>query len=142
MGKTWTLGEAQAQVGRLGSMLGQAREAALRASELDGEMQELSQRIFLSGGMHVDVAAAARRRAERDKAASEAQAAIAAIEEAGVRVVENEAGALEFPCLAEGRTVLLCWAMGDDEIERWREDEEDSEERELGDGLFGRERPN
>ena len=36
-------------------------------------MQQLSHRIFLSGGMHVDVSAAARRRAEREKAVQEAK---------------------------------------------------------------------
>ena len=142
LSKTFTLDEAQTVLPVLAALLGRAREAAARAAEYDQEMQELSQRIFLSGGLHVDVATAARRRAEREKAAGEVQSTIAEIEEIGARVVEGEAGALELPCLADGRVVLLCWALGEEAIERWREDEDGAAERELGDGLFGRERPN
>jgi hypothetical protein len=142
LGKTFTLDEAQTSLPVLAALLGRAREAAGRAAQYDGEMQELSQRIFLSGGMHVDVAAAARRRAEREKAAGEVQSTLAEIEQIGARVVENETGALELPCLAEGRVVLLCWSLGEETIERWREDEDGSPEREIGDGLFGRERLN
>ncbi len=134
--------EAQTVLPVLAALLGRAREAAGRAAQCDQEMQELSQRIFLSGGLHVDVGAAARRRAEREKAAGEVQSSIAEIEEIGARVVEGTAGALELPCLAEGRVVLLCWALGEETIKRWREDEEGSPERDMGEGLFGRERPN
>ena len=63
--KTFTLEEARTLLPVLGALLRRAREAALRAGGLEGEMQELSQRIFLAGGLHVDVAEAARRRAER-----------------------------------------------------------------------------
>ncbi len=104
-------------------------------------MQELSQKIFLSGGMHVDVPAAARRRAERDKAVQEARSTIEEIEEIGARVGDMEDGRLEFPYLLDGREVLLCWALGDeDEIKQWREDEEDSPLRSVNDGLFRRDR--
>ena len=54
------------------SLLRKAQAAGLRADELEQEMQELNQRIFMSGGMHVNVAQAARRRAEREKALQEA----------------------------------------------------------------------
>jgi len=104
-------------------------------------MQELSQKIFLSGGMHVDVPAAARRRAERDKAVQEARSTIEEIEEIGAQVGDMEAGRLEFPYLLDGREVLLCWTLGDEEeIKQWREDEEDSELRSVDDGSFRRDR--
>ena len=120
-----------------------AREAALRAGGFEGEMQALSQRIFLSGGMHVDVAAAAKRRAERDKAVQEARSTVDEIEEIGARVGDMEDGRVEFPYLLEGREVLLCWTLGDDEeIRQWREDEEDSPLRSIADGAFRRDRLN
>ena len=106
-------------------------------------MQELSQRIFLSGGMHVDVAAAARRRAEREKAVQEAKSTIEEIEEIGARVGDLEEGRLEFPYLLDGREVLLCWTLGEDEeIRQWREDEEDSPLRSISDGILRRDRLN
>ncbi len=143
MGKIFTLEEARTLLPVLGSLLRRAREAALRAGRFEAEMQALSQRIFLSGGMHVDVAAAARRRAERDKGVQEARSTIEEIEEIGARVGDMEAGRLEFPHLLDGREVLLCWTLGDDEeIRQWREDEEDSPLRSLSEGDFRRDRPN
>ncbi len=122
----------------LGALLERAREAAVRAGQFESEMQELSQRIFLSGGMHVDVAAAARRRAEREKALGETRATIEEIEEIGAKVAENEGGGLEFPCVIEGRTVLLCWALGEDAITQWREETDDAEVRRDIDARFSR----
>ena len=143
MGKTFTLDEARTLLPVLGALLRRAREAALRAGRFEAEMQALSQRIFLSGGMHVDVTAAARRRAERDKGVQEARSTIEEIEEIGARVGDMEAGRLEFPHLLDGREVLLCWTLGEDEeIRQWREDEEDSPVRSLSEGDFRRDRPN
>ncbi len=136
MAKTFTLDEARTLLPVLGALLNRAREAALRAGQIEAEMQALSQRIFLSGGMHVDVAAAARRRAEREQAVKEARTTIEEIEEIGARVGELESGRLEFPYVLEGREVLLCWALGEDEeIRWWREDEEGAELQEIGEGF-------
>jgi hypothetical protein len=146
MSKNFTLGEAQILVPVLESLVRHARDAALRASVLDVHMQELTQKIFLSGGLRVDVASAARRRAEREKAMQEARASVEEIEEIGAAVADLEEGRLEFPCVADGRTVLLCWTMGEPEIVAWREAEDGSPRRRLAEGPFGRDggrdRPN
>lgn len=144
MRKTFTLDEARTLLPVLGALVRRAREAAMRAGEIEAEMQALSQRIFLSGGLHVDVAAAARRRAEREKAMQEARTSIEEVEEIGARVGELDAGRLEFPYLLEGREVLLCWTLGEEEeIRWWREDEEGSEVQALNEGFRReRDRPN
>ncbi|QHN04560.1 DUF2203 family protein [Granulicella sp. WH15] len=147
MSKTFTLSEAQTLIPVLESLVHRARSAAIRASTLDTQMQELSQRIFLSGGLHVDVPKAARRRAEREKAMQEARDTVEEIEEIGASIADLDEGRLELPAMAEGRIVLLCWTMGDAEIVQWRESEEGSPLRRMGDGPFGpsgreRERPN
>ena len=69
--------------------------------------------------MHVDVTAAARRRAERDKAAQEAADTLAEIEAIGVQVQDLEEGLLDFPCMMDGKTVMLCWKLGEDAITHW-----------------------
>ena len=141
MSRIFTLEEANTLLPVLAALMERARGAAVRAGEFEREMQELSQKIFLSGGMHVDVAAAARRRAERDKAVQEAQESVEEIGETGARVGDLESGRLEFPCAADGQDVLLCWQIGEgDEILYWREDAEGSEQRGLGDGPFRRDR--
>ena len=109
LGKTFTLDEAKTLLPVLSALLEKARGAALRAGALENEMQELSQRIFLSGGLHVDVPAAARRRAEREKAMQEARSQIEEITEIGVEVSDQDEGGLEFPCLpgrADGDALL------------------------------------
>ena len=141
MSRTFTLEEANTLLPVLASLVERAREAALRAGRFEREMQELSQRIFLSGGMHVDVGAAARRRAERDKAVQEAQGCVEEIDEIGARAADLEEGQLEFPCAVEGRQVLLCWKLGGgEEIAFWREDVEGSEMKGLAEGPFKRDR--
>ena len=146
MSKTFTLDEAKTLLPVLSALLEKARGAALQAGALENEMQALSQRIFLSGGLHVDVPAAAKRRAEREKAMQEARSHIEEITEIGVEVSDSDEGGLEFPCLLEGRTVLLCWKLGEDEIGEWREEGDKTSVRKPVDARFqgrrDRERPN
>jgi hypothetical protein len=138
----FTLDEAQMLLPVLEALLLKAREAALLASGLEEQMQELSQRIFLSGGLHVDVPAAARRRAQRELALKEARSTLEEIQEIGAQVADLGEGTLEFPALAEGRSVYLCWTLGDAEIERWRESADGSPRLPLSEGPFRRDRPN
>ena len=116
MSKTFTLSEAQTLLPVLEALLRKAQAAGIRTDELDSEMQQLTQRIFLSGGMHVNVVQAARRRAEREKTLQEARDTLLEIDEIGVQVKDLENGLLDFPCVVDGQTVLLCWKLGEKEI--------------------------
>jgi hypothetical protein len=143
--KTFTVGEAQVLLPVLEALLRRAQTMAARADELEREMQALSQRIFLSGGMHVDVVAAARRRGERDKAAQGAKDTLAEIDAIGVKVQDLQDGLLDFPCQLSGEMVLLCWKMGEAMITHWHGLEDDYSARKPLDGRFDkseRERPN
>ncbi|MEO6818021.1 MAG: DUF2203 domain-containing protein [Edaphobacter sp.] len=138
MSKTFTLNEAQTMLRVLEALLRGAQAAGSRAGEREMEMQQLSYRIFLSGGMHVDVTAAARRRAERDKAAQEAKDTLAEIEAIGVQVQDLDEGLLDFPCVMEGKTVMLCWKLGEDAITHWHEPEDGFAGRKPLDARFGK----
>ncbi len=143
--KTFTLSEAQTLVPVLESLLRRAQAAAARAVELEREMQALSQRIFLFGGMHVNVQQAARRRAERERSGQEAKDTLEEIDAIGVRVQDFEAGLLDFPCVVDGRMVLLCWKLGEAAITHWHAEEDGFAGRRPVEALFGkgeRERPN
>ncbi|MEO6804756.1 MAG: DUF2203 domain-containing protein [Edaphobacter sp.] len=143
MSKTFTLGEAQTQLPVVEALLKRAQAAATRAAELEQEMQMLSHRIFLSGGMHVDVSAAARRRAERDKAVQEAKDTLTEIDEIGVQVKDLQKGLLDFPSTIDGKPVLLCWKLGEPAINFWHTEEEGFAGRKPLDDRFGRtDRPN
>ena len=124
MSRIFTLSEAQKLLPVVEALLRKARTAGARAGELEREMQQLSQRIFLSGGMHVNVAQAARRRGEREKAVQEVKDTLAEIDEIGVQVKDLDQGLLDFPCVMDGRTVLLCWKLGEKEIGFWHTTED------------------
>lgn len=118
------MSEAQTLLPVVESLLRRAQAAGARTSELEREMQELSRRIFMAGGMHVDVAQAARRRTEREKALQEARDTLAEMDEIGVQVKDLEKGLLDFPSVMEGRDVLLCWMQGETEIGFWHTPED------------------
>lgn len=57
------------------------------------------------------------------------QAGVARIDELGVTLREIETGLIDFPALASGRQIWLCWRLGEGDVETWHE---------LGDGFSGR----
>jgi hypothetical protein len=138
LSKVFTLSEAQTLLPVVEALLRKAQAAGTRAEELENEMQLLSQRIFLSGGMHVDVAAAARRRAEHDKAEQETKDTLAEIDSIGVQVKDLEKGLLDFPSVMDGKTVLLCWKLGEPSIAHWHTEEEGFAGRKPLDARFGK----
>ena len=138
MSKTFTLSEAQTLLPVVETLLKKAQAAGARAAVIDAEMQELTQRIFLSGGMRVNVAATAKRRAERDKALQEGHDTLAELEEIGVQVKDLEKGLLDFPSVMDGKTVLLCWKLGEKEIGFWHTTEDGFAGRKPLDARFGK----
>lgn len=145
MSRTFTLGEAQTLLPVLEALLKRAQKSGVRAAELEAEFDQLRQRIFLFGGVHVDVSSTARRRAERDKSLQETKDTLSEIDEIGVQVKDLEKGLLDFPCAMDGQIVLLCWKLGEKEIGYWHSTEEGFAGRKPLDERFGRserERPN
>src|SRR5579863_4444810 len=117
--KTFTLDEAHSLLPVLESLLRSAIAGKKVMEEVEAEMQALTHRIFLNGGTHVDVVAIARRKAERSKAEQRAKDALAEIDSIGVQVKDIDIGLLDFPCEVEGRTILLCWKLGEKSITHW-----------------------
>src|SRR3984885_2631246 len=138
LSKTFTLSEAQTLLPVVEALLRKAQAAAAQAGELEQEMQQLCHRIFLSGGMHVDVSVGARRRAERDKAVQEAKDTLTEIDSIGVQVKDLEQGLLDFPSVMDGKTILLCWKLGEPAIAYWHTEEEGFAGRKPLDARFGK----
>jgi len=136
MSKNFTVSEAQTLLPVLEALLRGAQRTYKKVSELEAEMQALNQRIFLSGGMHVDVVSAARRRGEREKAAQSTKEALDEMEAIGVQVQSLEDGALDFPCQIGGETVFLCWKIGEPGIAHWHRLEDEFDARKPLDARF------
>jgi hypothetical protein len=117
--RTFTLDEAQSLLPVLQSLLHSALESKKLIDAVDTELQELAHRVMLHGGILVNVLHMARRKAEREKAVQRVKDALAEIDAMGVQVKDLDIGLLDFPCEVEGRTVLLCWKLGEKSITHW-----------------------
>jgi hypothetical protein len=117
--RTFTLEEAHTLLPILESLLKQAIQGKKLIEEVDAELQETAHRVFLSGGMLLNVVHLARRKAEREKAIRCVKDALAEIDATGVQVKDLDIGLLDFPCKVEGEILLLCWKLGEAEITHW-----------------------
>ena len=117
--RTFTLDEAQSLLPVLESLLRTSIDCKKLIETVDEEFQEVAHRVFLAGGMHLDIVHLARRKAEREKAGQRAKDAMAEIDAMGVQVKDLNIGLLDFPCEVEGRTILLCWKLGEKGITHW-----------------------
>ena len=66
----------------------------------------------------------ARRKAEREKTAQQIKDAVSEINSTGVQVKDLDIGLLDFPCVVDGHTILLCWRLGEKSITHWHGMEE------------------
>ncbi len=108
----------------LESLLRRSIEAKALIEEIDQEFTELSERIFLNGGMLVDIRACTARKAQREKAIQTAKDTVSEINAIGVQVKDLDIGLLDFPCRVDGEIVLLCWKMGEPTISHYHGTEE------------------
>ncbi|MGA7379315.1 MAG: DUF2203 domain-containing protein, partial [Terriglobales bacterium] len=117
--RTFTLEEAQMLLPTLESLLRASIDGKKLIESVDAELQELAHRVFLQGGLQVNVVHMARRKAEREKAIQRVKDALAEIDATGVQVKDLDIGLLDFPCEVDGRIVLLCWKLGENGITHW-----------------------
>jgi hypothetical protein len=118
--RTFTLDEANTLLPVLESLLKRAMESKQTIEECDRGLQDLSHKIFLSGGLLVDVIQVARRRAERERSVQAIKDSIQEIHATGVQVKDLDIGLLDFPCVVRGETILLCWKLGEGHsVQHW-----------------------
>jgi hypothetical protein len=87
------------------------QEALERQEELEG-------RIRGNGG-GIPPATIAELAAEVDRLERELAHTIDEIGRHGAQVKDVDEGLIDFPALRQGKTVLLCWKLGEDEIRYW-----------------------
>lgn len=117
--KTFTLDEAQALLPVVGSLLDRALEARAEASAIEAGLQETNRRIFLSGGMRIDVGEIARKRTTLATHLERMKELLSEINELGVQLKDLDSGLLDFPAKLDDQIVLLCWKRGEAAIEFW-----------------------
>jgi hypothetical protein len=117
--RTFTLDEAQDLLPVLESLLRSAIDGKQLIESVDAEFQATAHKIFLSGGMSLNVVHLAGRKAQREKAIQRLKDAMAEIDAMGVEVKDLDIGLLDFPCEVDGQIVLLCWKLGEKGITHW-----------------------
>jgi hypothetical protein len=117
--RTFTLDEAQDLLSVLESLLRKALDGKKVIESVDAEMQAVAHRVFLNGGMSLNVVHLARRKAEREKTFQRVKDAMDEIDAMGVQVKDLDIGLLDFPCEVDGQIVLLCWKLGENAITHW-----------------------
>ncbi len=124
MEKTFTLKEAEALLPVLESLLRNSIEGKKKLQEMEEVLEQMRNKIFLLGGIAVDVKQVARVCAVRDKTAQQLRDSIQEIASIGVQVKDLDIGLLDFPCVVDGETILLCWKLGEKGITHWHGVEE------------------
>jgi hypothetical protein len=122
--KTFSLQEAHSLLPVLEGLLRQSIDGKQLIEEVDRELTELNERIFLSGGAFVEVKKIALRRAEREKAVQRVRDSLNEINAIGVQVKDIDIGLLDFPCKVDDEILLLCWKLGESSITHWHGTEE------------------
>jgi hypothetical protein len=117
--KTFTLDEAQSLLPVLESLLKRAIEGKQAAEAVESDLSSLAQRIYLAGGMRVDVTHVSQQRGELEAHLQRVRETVAEIDTIGVQVKDIDTGLLDFPCRVDDEVVLLCWRLGETAIEHW-----------------------
>jgi hypothetical protein len=117
--RTFTLDEAQSLLSVLESLLRTSIDGKKLIESVDTELQETAHRVFLNGGMFLNIVQLAQRKAEREKSIQRVRDAMAEIDAIGVQVKDLDIGLLDFPCKVDGKIVLLCWKLGEEGITHW-----------------------
>jgi hypothetical protein len=139
--KTFTLDEAQALLPIVEALLNRAVEAKQALDELEEDQQDLVRRIFFSGGMLVDIAAVKKRKINMAALVQRARDSLQEIDAIGVQIKDLDSGLLDFPCILEGETVLLCWKRGEARIDFWHRIEDGFRGRQPIDARFRKTAP-
>ena len=117
--RTFTFDEAQDLLPVLESLLRRAIDGKKKIESIDAELQAVAHRVFLNGGMSLNIVQLAERKAERTKTFQRIKDAMDEIDAMGVQVKDLDIGLLDFPCEVDGETVLLCWKLGEKAITHW-----------------------
>jgi hypothetical protein len=114
----FTPDEANAALEQVRPLVEQMVAARRRHLEALERQEELEGSIRGNGG-GIPPAELADKAAEVERLGRELARAVDDIVELGVQVKDLDEGLVDFPALRRGETVLLCWKLGEDEIEYW-----------------------
>jgi len=118
MARYFAIDEANARLGAVRPLLEQLRADRDRVAEL----QAVLQRERETNGSAEHAEQLAQREDELREVVRRMQLAVAQIDEWGITLRDIRAGLIDFPALAMGRPIWLCWRLDDgDQVDWWHE---------------------
>jgi hypothetical protein len=85
----------------------------------EGEVNNISRNIMLSGGMIPPRQRLADLKLQHERLIEQAEALLDQIRGFGCEVKDLERGLVDFPTLYKGQMVYLCWMLGEERIAYW-----------------------
>jgi len=119
MARLFTLDEATALLPRLRELLAAMRETSASVERVQSELAGLSRAASSDG--HLLVAQMERRRREVQALNERLNASLEELSEMGCELKGLEEGLIDFPAQRDGRTVYLCWKLGEERIDWWHD---------------------
>jgi hypothetical protein len=122
--RIFTLTEAERTRLELEPHLIEAIGCRKKLSKLDNELNAVSARIMMMGGMVVPYAKLAAVRAEHDQLTEVMKTALENILSTGCVIKDLDVGLLDFPAVIDNQEVYLCWKLGEDRIRFYHRQDE------------------
>jgi hypothetical protein len=119
MPRTFTLEEANALLPRLRDLLAEMQEGRGALERVNHELAEMARAA--SGDGHLLVARVSRKRQEAQGLTDRLNALQTELNELGCELKGLEEGLIDFPAERDGRTVYLCWKLGEERIGYWHD---------------------
>lgn len=90
-------------------------------AEAEAAWRAFREKVNVMGGVQVNPAMAAELKRRREEGIARLRSSLDAITEIGVQVKDLDIGLIDFPTLYRDQEVLLCWKLGEDDIEYWHD---------------------
>ena len=119
MPRYFTHSEAEALLPKVETLMRQALNLKREHDRSGRELDEVSRRVTMMGGMALDRSRLLGQRARRDASALRLNEIIEEVHHLGAQIKDLDTGLLDFPTLYRGEEVLLCWKLGESSIEYW-----------------------
>ena len=118
--KLFTLAEAEALLPQVRDELLAMQDCKRRVDVVRGDLEHAAEKS--TGNGHVrDENALAEKRRQAEALVAEINERLARINGWGVELKGLDEGLIDFPSERDGRTVYLCWKLGEDRIAWWHD---------------------
>jgi hypothetical protein len=124
MARYFTLAEAQRLLPRVERLLRDCLLHRSEATKAHEELETVSARIRMAGGLRVQPGPLLAARARRDASAASLKESFEKIQELGVLVKDLDIGLIDFMSRYRNQDVCLCWKLGEEKIGFWHGAEE------------------